>query len=283
MSDLYDVQMCGYAILKDVTKLCDEHGLHYFLSSGTLLGAVRHKGFIPWDNDIDIEMPVEDYRKFLKLAPKYLDSNLFLQTYQSDHSYNEMWAKVRRSGTTSLPLVWKNLNMHWGIGIDIFPLVGVYQNAFLAKLQKKLLSIDRAMLSKEFVLATSKDAINHKLRLLYLLPRGTRSLLCKLFERIIFKNFKKSKQVAMVYTNFCPYIKREAYDPIEYLQFECSTFSVPGNWDYVLKTYYGDYMTPPPESERNGHEGLLGKIIYDVNKGFQEYQQELTTDSVDKI
>ena len=84
MSTLRETQLCGVEILKDVVEICEKHKIAYYLSYGTLLGAVRHQGFIPWDNDIDIEMPVEDYKRFL-------------QTYSSNLGYNEMWAKVRRN------------------------------------------------------------------------------------------------------------------------------------------------------------------------------------------
>ena len=83
-SAIRDAQLHMLNILKCVDGICRKHNIPYWLSSGTLLGAVRHQGFIPWDNDIDIEMPVEDYKRFL-------------QTYSSNLGYNEMWAKVRRN------------------------------------------------------------------------------------------------------------------------------------------------------------------------------------------
>ena len=84
MSTFREVQLKGYEILKAVVDLCEKHNLTYFLSGGSLLGAIRHDGFIPWDNDIDIEMPVKDYRKFLRIAKDELPQNLFLQTYFTD-------------------------------------------------------------------------------------------------------------------------------------------------------------------------------------------------------
>ena len=85
---LRDAQMLMVEILEDVHNLCEKHGLKYFLDGGTLIGAVRHKGFIPWDDDIDIGMPREDYEKFIEIAKKELPDNLFLQTFETDKYYD---------------------------------------------------------------------------------------------------------------------------------------------------------------------------------------------------
>lgn len=125
MSTMREMQMCAFGILKEVARVCEKYDLTYYLDFGTLLGAVRHKGFIPWDNDIDIEMPIEDYRRFLKIAPREISGDFFIQTYRSDPGYNLLWTQVRANNTTSMPLMYKDWDIHWGVHIDIFPLVGV--------------------------------------------------------------------------------------------------------------------------------------------------------------
>lgn len=273
MSDIREVQLLGLEILKEVVRVCEQYNIKYYLSSGTLLGAVRHKGFIPWDNDVDIEMPVEDYRRFLKIAPKELPERFFVQTYRTDIGYNDLWAKVRLNGTTSLPIAWKKMDIHWGIGIDIFPMIGIYDNHVLKNFQFRLLSISRMLIAKDFVLATNPEEIStsYKLKLIYKLPAIFRVNICKLLEGLASKKYGKSKKIAQVYMPLFKELDRKKCEKSIKIIFEGVAFSAPENYDYILTEYYGDYMTPPPMEERNGHEGSLGKIIYDCSKDYKEY------------
>lgn len=272
-----EIQEFEFSILIDVVALCEKYHIRYYLSSGTLLGAVRHKGFIPWDNDIDIDMPIKDYRLFLKVARKELPERYFVQNYTTDPCYNDMYTKIRVNNTTSLPVAWKNLKIHWGMGIDIFPLIGVYKNRGLAKVQAKLFSVNKALLSKDMALATCDNTWKHSslLRILYLLPRRIRHLICKINELFIFKSFRTSDEIALVWQMLDLKYRKELYLPTTQLDFEDRKFTAPQNYDYILNQLYGDYMVPPPEPERNGHEGSLGKIIYDLECDYSIYQNEM--------
>ena len=276
MSTLREVQLKGYEILNQVVDICEENNLTYYLSSGTLLGAIRHDGFIPWDNDIDIEMPLKDYRKFLQIAKKELPENLFLQTYYTDPGYNEMWAKVRANGTTSIQIAWKDYGIHLGIGIDVFPLVGIYKNPFLRKLQVKLHGLCRTLIAKDYVVAVNPTELqNKKLRMLYTIPRSIRVGICKLLEHFTFRDPSKEENVSIVFMEINYAVKGNAYDSSVKKKFESREFLIPQDYDHVLTQLYGDYMTPPPESERNGHEGTHGRIIYDCDRDYYEYLREL--------
>ena len=92
--DLKSIQKRGLAILLDVDKVCAEHKIQYFLDGGTLIGAVRHKGFIPWDDDIDLSMPRDDYEKFLEIAPNELSDRYFVQAHQTDSEFPFGFARI---------------------------------------------------------------------------------------------------------------------------------------------------------------------------------------------
>ncbi len=122
-STLRELQLCELQILKDVKRVCDNHRIKYYLSSGTLLGAVRHQGFIPWDDDIDIMMPYDDYRRFLKVAQGELGEQYFVQNSETDDSYAFAYTHIRKNNTAVLR-DWDLMNFsHHGVWIDVFPLV----------------------------------------------------------------------------------------------------------------------------------------------------------------
>ena len=103
-------------------EICEKHKLDYFLTGGTLLGAVRHKGFIPWDDDIDVGMPREDYETFLRVASSCLPDGIFLQTRKTDPEVPFNFAKLRDSRTTFIETSIKDLDINHGVYIDIFPI-----------------------------------------------------------------------------------------------------------------------------------------------------------------
>ena len=116
------LQLCELDMLLEFRRICEKHKLQYFLCSGTLLGAVRHKGFIPWDDDVDVCMPLKDYKQFLLVAANELDDRYFLQTFETDEGCNFGFSKIRRNNTTYIPDHLAGGYSHQGIWIDIFPM-----------------------------------------------------------------------------------------------------------------------------------------------------------------
>ena len=109
---LRKVHMVEKEILDEVVRVCDKNNISYFLMAGTLLGAVRHKGFIPWDDDIDVGMTYDNFKRFIEIAPRELNDKYFLQTWKNDNEYPFAAAKVRKKGTLFAEVAAKNTKYH---------------------------------------------------------------------------------------------------------------------------------------------------------------------------
>ena len=271
-------QLFEVSILDKVVAICEKYNIRYFLSSGTLIGAVRHKGFIPWDDDIDIDMPIKDYKKFCKVAPKELEKvGCFFQTYKTDPETYIMWGMVRANNTTSMPISSYNWNIHWGVHIDIFPIIGLYENKFLRNLQNKLFDLNKTLLEKDYIESGScKDYTpNKKVQFLYKFPRCIRHLIVKVNNKFIDKNFDKSTECAQKWSSLFSGYKREYFDNTIQVEYEGKLYKGPIGYNELLTNMYGDYMTPPPEEERQGHEMLQGETIRDLHTDYRVYQEKL--------
>ena len=138
-----ELQEKEFELLKLFILVCSSLKLRYYLVCGSALGAVKYKGFIPWDDDIDVGMPREDYEVFVSKAQELLPENVFLQNYRTDKSFPHVFTKLRNSDTTLIEENMAHLNMNHGIFIDVFPLDGYPKNkqdARKLKWKKKILN-----------------------------------------------------------------------------------------------------------------------------------------------
>lgn len=133
---LFDVQIAIFKIMLEFERICRKHQIKYILDGGTLLGAIRHSGFIPWDDDADIAMLRVDYKKFCKVCKKELGSDFYLETKSSNKVYPYAFAKLRLNGTIYKESFLNGLNVHQGIWIDIFPIDKTTKLTF--SIQRKL-------------------------------------------------------------------------------------------------------------------------------------------------
>ena len=147
-------------LLKNFISICQKNGLTYFLVCGSALGAVKYKGFIPWDDDIDVGMPRKDYDIFVNKAQELLPENIFLQNYRTDKEFPHVFSKLRDSSTTLIEKGVAHLNMHHGIYIDVFPIDGYPQD----KNEQKNLNKKKKFLTWKQYCAL-KDKSNWKVRL----------------------------------------------------------------------------------------------------------------------
>lgn len=264
---LRDAQMIMVDILKNVHDLCEKHGIKYFLDAGTLLGAVRHKGFIPWDDDVDIGMLREDYNKFLKIAEKELPDYLFLQNFETDKYYDiyPVPCKVRHNNTMYFEEEFKgNYKMHNGIFIDVFPYDSLPKHNFVYKIQRAL---------SYNILKSFKriDRIPEKLSFKNRITFSFYQLVVKVFttERRLkfFKYLTNWNDINSEYmgygldTYWSEYVyKKSDYFNLVKLEFEGEQFYAPRNYDAILTQLYGDYMTLPKEEDREWHAKEIKRL-----------------------
>ena len=257
---LVDAQSIMVDILRSVHEVCEKHGLKYFLDAGTLLGAVRHKGFIPWDDDVDIGMPREDYNKFVKIAKKELPQNLFLQTFETDEYYNiyPTPCKVRYNDTLFFEAeLDENLKMHNGIFIDVFPYDSLPKHKFIYKVQRAV-SFNVLKSFKRLRDIPEKLSLKNKVTFAFykfvvkMFPSKRR---LKFFDFLIKWNDPNSEYMGYgVDTYWSEYIyKKSDYYNLTKLEFEGEYFYAPKNYNAILTRLYGDYMTLPKEEDRVWH------------------------------
>ena len=251
---LEEAQQVMLDILRDVDNICRKHDIKYFLIDGTLLGAIRHKGFIPWDDDLDIGMMREDYEKFLKIAPKELRKDLYLQNIESDENYTlyHIPTKVRKNDTIFLEFGEEDPSYHSGIYIDVFPYDNVCNNKI-----------------KEFI---RQDVLSFIIKCKYEVKgKGIKAFIRKslniIFKPISHKTIYKFSRNTVKWTdihNFqkvnyggeLMWNKEFQYNdifPLKPIEFEGEMFQGPSNPHNILENIYGDYMKLPKEEERTWH------------------------------
>lgn len=260
MDELRKLQLIQLENLEEIDRICEKNHINYFLMFGTLLGAARHNGFIPWDDDLDIAMLRKDYDNFLQCAKAELKTDFFLHTYDTDANYFVPFARIRRNDTTFIPKVYRNAKFkNNGIWVDIFPLdFAIAQDSFYEKI--RFISIQgflRPMASFKMMGLCGKTKFKSKVG--YVLSKffDIKTIL-KLIDMI--SRMKNNDREAGYYVCFgSPYRRIKNYYPIdcfnaiENLYFEGKKYPVPVGYEEVLSTLYGDYNLLPPEHERVGH------------------------------
>lgn len=273
---LRQLQLTEKEMLLDAVRVCDTHHIPYYLSSGTLLGAVRHKGFIPWDDDIDIEIPIHDYRRFLEIAQAELGDGYFVQNYMTDPNYNFAYTRIRKNNTTFMDPYHASYQIHHGVWIDIFPLVAVNPGKPLS-MKRKILSLsnfiqiqDKIDSHKEEFQKMLGPAGMALMKTFSSLPMKTRQKIhTKLLNIVFDADPDKCSHRANVWGNITTVFPKEVYEgePGK-VEFEGVLLNAPHDYIRYLEIKYGDYMKLPPENERTGH----GKnIIIDLQNSYEKY------------
>ncbi len=252
LKKLHEVEV---EILDEIVRICDKYNLDYYLVGGTLIGAIRHKGFIPWDDDLDISMPRADYEKFLEAAPLELDEKYYLENRKYNEKFHLPFTKIKKNNTEFRETFTSSLDNHKGIFVDIFPLDNV------KKPYSKLTRI------RSIIIKNTIQAVFVKLKLMKL-RECRRPYLCALYQPFSIKTLYKFQRYLMTkdnkfktdyLCNFCGQyamyketFKRELLETT-LVTFENKKYKTFKNYDAYLTHIYGDYMQLPPKEQRVNH------------------------------
>lgn len=273
---LRDLQLCELQILKDITRICRKYGFRYYLCGGTLLGAVRHQGFIPWDDDIDIQMPLEDYNRFLEIAQQELGDGYFVQNSETEPLYPLAYTHIRKNGTALLFEEEKQSPSHHGVWVDVFPMIYIRNDRDYRIRRAALKACYYLRLDKETYEANKARYTSHSNRLTVGLislirkfPLQKREKMRAWLLRWICKN-KTGKYLCYIWSNLSMKIPVAFFGAETVtLPFEDDSFPVPAQYDTYLRQQYGDYMVLPPPEKRNGGHGEYA--IIDLEKDWTFY------------
>ena len=266
-SQLREHQQVMFRMLQAVDTVCKKNDIRYMLFAGSALGAVRHQGFIPWDDDLDVLMLREDYERFLTLAPRELDSEqYYLQKEFSEH-WPMFFTKLRKNGTACIERqIPKDRQMHQGVYIDIFPCDNLSDNAFIRKLQflASKVVIAKAVDKRGYI--TDSMAKKAFIRLCRLLPARP------FYQFTVRRKDSNSQMVHSFFGGASRYEKniypRTWIESTVQLPFETGQYPVSAHFDELLTKLYGDYMTPLPEEKRGCK--VHGEIV-DLENSYEQY------------
>jgi len=253
-------QLVMLRMLKIMDYLCSRHNIQYFLTGGSLLGAIRHKGFIPWDDDLDVGMTRDNYEKFVQLAVPELPRDIFFQTPETDAYYSELSnvdARLRDKYSSYNHVGIENNKWHEGLQVDIF----VYDRAFLPH---NFFIIAQNVLLK---------SVNSKKKRARILKGISKYVPLRFVYASNFLHFFGSLKLG---TN---YVTQSEISKLIRTQFEDAEFLIPQGWDTCLKRQYGDYMQLPPMEKRNSHHKVTPQPFTPCNHSEVLYWKDRKTAS----
>ena len=260
---LRKLQKLQLKIAIEIKRICEKNDITYFLDCGSMLGAVRHKGFIPWDDDMDIGFLREDYDKFINVARKELGKGFYLLTWDDNEAYPQPYAKICLKDTIYREKIAGDCNSEEnGIFVDLFP----YDNISDNRIMRFCNGIIRKLVSHMLMIQSGYHVWEGKgfLKKIKFLPL----IICSLiFSRKVLKRLfmymaymykgVHTQEVGIEDGGISLYwrYKRENLEKFIEEKFEEEDFIIPQNYDVLLKTAYGNYMSLPPEEKRwKGHE-----------------------------
>lgn len=266
------------SIFRCFKQICKKYKLTYYAIGGTCIGAIRHEGFIPWDDDLDIAMPIEDYLKLREIAKRELNGRYRLYDYMDEKNNKFNFLKIHDISTTFVEKEEYNYPQKYkGVFIDIMPIAGIPKNKLLQKIYlNKLLLLTKLDLNNRTPLKDKRTFIS---KLQWIMIKPLISFKYDFYTKIIEKNWKKYKisqkndilfawriPLNKPYSNVFPY---EYFSKAIDVKFEDTTIAVPIEYDKYLKRDFGNYMELPPAEKRITHK----PAILDLDRSFICYAE----------
>lgn len=285
MVDLKEFHQQLLDILVEFDRICRTNNIKYSLAYGTLLGAVRHKGFIPWDDDVDVFMDRENFNKFCEICKNTKSENYFFQSKETEKKYPYNICRLRKNNTAMIYSAWKKSGIHLGIYIDIYPVDKIPDNTLLRKIQALFIIFLTPIRVARNAVIYKNGASAHLGKFMYAVKnlcygilRCFPSKLCDKLEEYFIKKYnnKSCKMCGIICEGgllFAPSRDSMPFD-VKYLErfkeidFEGHKFMAISDTDGLLTHWYGDYMQLPPEEKRVMYHQ---PEIFDTQKSYKYY------------
>ena len=267
-----DLQEKLLNIWSEFDRVCKKINTPYIAFGGTLLGAIRHKGFIPWDDDMDVAMLRKDYERFLKEAPKEFSDRFFVQEHSTDPDYYQPFIKIRDNETTAIEWIFQKGKYNQGLWLDVFPFDALPEKEMSVKDEKTFNTlVMRLMLhyhppGKTFIKKLLKPFKHFLYFLRYPSLEKAYNKLNNLLTKYNDKGYEYG-QISWIPTKSSMRFPMSIFDKLTTTEFEGRQMPVSIDAIKMLEIQYGDWQKLPPEDQRHSHP--LYKL--DLNKSYKEY------------
>lgn len=257
-----DIIECSLKIVDAIHDFCIQHNLKYSLCFGSLLGAIRHNGFIPWDDDVDIVMPRKDYEYFIE---NFGNDQFGVMTYSNNEKYLFPYGKVYLKGTKIVMPFRDKDQFNLGFNVDLFPLDYIDSKELFLKKKKK---VKRLILKRQFAVVNCKDETNFAKKILKFLGSipflGKGNYYSKKIDNVYKSSLNSGKFLVhneIYYKNAISLFNGDLFDNLIMHKFENREYCITKQYEYFLTTRYGNYMLLPPKKEQVTHHSFKAYFL----------------------